>query len=352
MTTGKRGTIIIHAVGGAGINVANYMKKTLFNLNPEAYADIIINNVDSSYNNINKYTLGEKKESFYKIESKNFEGEEFAGGGGEKRTHGLEFIEAVSKYLDEKKITADKINELHLILFSGGGATGSTIASKIIASLLERDIAFLPITFLDKSTVYYADASLKTLQTFTGISKAQNKPLPFTFFENDSSIMTTTEAELAVNKNILMLVKTIAAFFSGRNHEIDFQDVKMLFNLNKYVTHKLPVGIYRFATVDEKVAEKLQVNAFITKSLSLSPGKHVIDPKFDLLQYKKGTTSVDITKDFPGKGTTHSMFISEPTVDKLVADLTAAANKGKEILDNVKQANIDTANVDDSGIAL
>lgn len=354
-----KGRIIIHAVGGAGINCINENKEELYDL-AKAGADIVITNVDSSENNISKFDMDEKKESFYLMKDKNFDDKLISGSGGDKRTNAPVLLDAVPDYLNSLKQKTAEVNELHIVVFSGSGGTASLTGPKIALELLKKGIPVIPMVITDSSTSSYANSSLTTLKSLGIMSTKAKKKLTYMLYVNDKAKGTQHEKGQAINEDLIKNIKYISIMFRGDAKDIDFQDMQMLFNINNFKSAhvKLPDGLYRLACSNNDNVDALaKLSPILNRSMSICGNldrfhHHKLD---NLIQDKNGMVSDDVKLEGFIKSGIHTLHLTiikfdeiGATIDELEKSVKVFDASMKSIPKNAFEGNDD--DTDDDGL--
>lgn len=262
MADSKENKIIIHAAGGAGINQAIKIYDNV----DHTYGTVIETNfIDTSMKNAMAYVDKIKiDEDLYIIKSMSHQNDDIDGSGGE-RSHNYEAItESVKMYLDHHRINKNVTGTFHIVLFSASGGSGSVIGPLIISEMLKRSIPVVACVTGDLNTVNFASNTSNTLASLDNISKSLNKPIPFYYinntvvnndnkgirYENTNNIKDTIDN---ADKGLISFIQIFSIFASGKNRDIDSQDINTFLDFTKFKSIKIPVGLYGIVMTTNKL---------------------------------------------------------------------------------------------------
>lgn len=110
-------TLILHACGGCGINIAADVFTQIAELG-EGFAKLKFHYVDTSKANIEKI---EPRGEFYQIKTQSNSVYEIQGTGADRRKFIHDIIAGVKDYLDKNKYLSLKRDEFHVVAFSTSG---------------------------------------------------------------------------------------------------------------------------------------------------------------------------------------------------------------------------------------
>lgn len=113
----KQNKIVVHALGGAGINVADKVITRVADLG-SGFANIEFHYLDTSKANIDKI---EPRGEFWHVKTKEFAKSDIQGSGAERRHNASDLIANINEYLDKNKFLKPKPDEFHLAVASASG---------------------------------------------------------------------------------------------------------------------------------------------------------------------------------------------------------------------------------------
>lgn len=231
-----RGKLIVLACGGTGINImtgSTGQKIKELTEKSASIASIKLICFDTS-----RVTIDSKPkiyDAFFKIEDESSSGKGIQGSGQERRTN----AKPISRYVTDwaaTNITPDKVDEFYLIVTSGSGGTGSVIAHMLTSELIARNRPVAVIVVGD--TADHARA-VNTYNTMLGLAKkaVMTQPLGVFYVDNKSG-------EKHANDVIEKFIISMLTLVSGQHHDLDFQDMRMLFRPSEIKSLPLPNGLY------------------------------------------------------------------------------------------------------------
>lgn len=217
--------IAVYACGGTAINIMSPMAD-LVKVQDPGYARIDLTMIDTSTSNL---TPGSNHNFFHVTGF----GDVTADGSGMIRSANFKAAKQVAPEILHKNQPAN----LNVIVCSGGGGSGSTIANVLADELLSKGhntvVVMVGATNCSKSI----SNTIETLQSFQGISVARNRSLSIHYLENKKG----APIDGMVDVSARMMVLLIAAIWSGENHGLDTADLTNF--LRPDTVTQFPIGI-------------------------------------------------------------------------------------------------------------
>jgi hypothetical protein len=124
---------------------------------------------------------------------------------------------------------------INVLVFSGGGGTGSGIGYSLLSRLIERNIPAIALIVASKDSGKEAENSYKCIMRLQKIVKDTGKVVPYMYFENDDTdnprygVGSRSEVDDAIYDSI----QSIAELFSEKHDELDREDLVNFLNYNK-----------------------------------------------------------------------------------------------------------------------
>lgn len=347
------GKIIAHFCGGAGINLSQEVVDPISSLGT-GFSDIVFNYLDTSRANYDK--LKNPKGELFLVQNKNYGEKTMHGAGGERRNKLKEIADNIPDYLNSRKYMKKEPDEYHMVVFSGSGGSGNTISALLCKDLLTRSIPVFCVIVGDSSNVMYAINTLNTLATLNKFALDLNKPLSVIYY-NNSNFYTDGlgAAQKAVNKQMFVTLSAMSLFLSGKNDDLDNQDIINFIDQSNYKTVEVKPGLYGLHVYTKDI--NLPEGATPTNARILTAPDQDFGLKANIMHFKQGVvsdTSVfeSIPVDqFPLYLVTYSNFFS---IEE--AALRPQTENGYNIVDNVVNNQVSgtsRSNVDeDTGLIL
>lgn len=241
--------IIIHAAGGAGINIIGSLNRALSGLD-SGFNNFEFKHLDTSYENIKVFE--EHNLDFYKINSKTID-EDTDGSGGERAENNDAILTGVKDYINKNKYFEPKLGEIHIVVFGMAGGSGSMIGPYIIRELMSKDVPVVGICVGDDGDLLRTNHTLYTIKTLDAFAAKCKKPLNLMYFNN-----TKVDGESAidkrqnVDKTIFRSIAILAAFTSKSVVALDNKDMLNFFCQEKYTTFEVKPGLYTIEMFDSK----------------------------------------------------------------------------------------------------
>lgn len=283
-------TLVFHACGGAGINIADDVFNKLIDLGT-GFANTRFHYVDTSRANIDKI---KPNGEFFHIKTQTNSMDEIQGTGADRRKFIHDVIPGVKSYLDTNKYLSLKRDEFHVVAFSTSGGSGSTIGPLVIKDLIARDIPVVALVVGDSSNGINCMNTVRTIDTLDSIAKQGKKCLSVMYFNNHSLLTTRKDeitnlnnAEKEVNKIILSAMTLLSIFLSGDNEALDNQDMANMIDQSKYTNIDILPGLYGLILYMKNINNQVG-NAIPTVARSLTVKGEDFDTNLTLMHHKRG----------------------------------------------------------------
>jgi len=250
-------TIRIYAAGGAGINTVSGLVGILDG--NDNFASLDIAYVDTSLSNIKGKRISE--ESCYVFSD--------VDGSGKKRDANYQEISTRAKEI----LLKHKPLDFNVVVHSTSGGSGSVIGPVLVSELLTRDIPVVILSIGNKDSRAEIENTLNTIKSYQVISQKKQKPVVMYYCENNSETPRN-----AVDKQIHIAVKVIAAVFSGRNEELDSADLINFLDYTKRTTYEPTLARLDFNSGTVEVESGQVIASMVTlakKGEETSPGMAV-----------------------------------------------------------------------------
>jgi hypothetical protein len=285
--------IIVHACGGAGINIADQVINKVSELG-EGFSNIEFQYVDTSTSNIDKIT---PKGEFFKITAQSYGAEKIDGSGGSRQKHAADITKNMPTYMNTIGIHKRVTGEYHMVVFSGSGGSGSVIGPVLIKHLMERDIPTIAVVVGDSSNAAYTKSTMGTISTLDNFAISAKKPLSVIYVNNHglSTGITHSEAEKQANKQLLNTISLVSLFLSNEHESLDYSDMVNIIDMSQHktvwdesVSENLS-GLYGLAVYSKEIKLISSAHAVIPiAARGLGVGDIEADTNVELMQYKKG----------------------------------------------------------------
>lgn len=253
-----------YCVGGAGINVGSAWYQSL-KINPVSPVDFI--GLDTSMNNVpddNAFAVERPGET---------------RGGGKLRTLNRDIIPGFV----EEMLIRHKPGDFNIVIFSGGGATGSSMGPYIVRELMSRGIPVVSFVILDRSSDVEFKNTNDCMRSLDGQRKYFQMPVVMDVLENTENMTRGQSNTIAVER-----LNLLSIFMTDAHEEADFEDVQHLLNYSKVVD--IPPAMTRLEFYD-------------AETISQRIGKAVAS--FSLYQSRDEVKSTPIGKAYRVTGVMH-----------------------------------------------
>lgn len=208
----SRNTVSIYGCGGTGINiVSQLMKKNLTGL-----ADVKAHFVDTSRSNFGSIAGNTfRDEDCYIIPGAT------DGSGKERSTNYAPIARAIPDVL-----VSHPAGDLNILVFSGGGGSGSVIGPKLAEELLrqKKPTVFFVVGSAENSQT--TRNTMDTWQTLNGIAK-KNEATAVVFYEDNGAVA----QDHNVDTQMVLGLLSILDLYSGDHDRLDSSDVHRFFNV-------------------------------------------------------------------------------------------------------------------------
>lgn len=323
-------TLVIHACGGAGISTTYRMSPVLAKLG-NGYSKLEQYYLDTTDRNVNRLGINSDRALIFK--DTGYMGTDVDGSGGERRENFDLINNTITEYMDKRGYDAPSSKEFHIIIFSAGGGSGSIIGPILLKQMLEQDMNVMSIVIGDTSSMSLTRNTFNTLQTLKMLSANLNKPVVI-HYKNNTDVPgdTLIDRMKTVDLSILGTLSNYSVFASGRNYNLDNQDIVTFLNYTKLTSMSLPVDLMELR-IDKKLIQ-LKSNdeiVFIARTLGIdgSSVEHGLD---DMGHWKHGnivdTNVIDRIKEYPPL----HMYLVHNSLNKIISDLKTKINSNNMVL--------------------
>lgn len=251
----------IYCCGGAGVNMGFLLKNAEF-FKTEGYANVNIVFIDTSLSNMRGREVS--AEELYIIDGRD--------GSGGLRT---ENNKSIAQTMDDL-LLRHPAARYNIVISSVSGGSGSVIAPNLVGKLLAEDALVVGIVIGDTSTGVFANNTVKTIQSFSGVvSKFPQKTLPLTVVLNHHS-----RTRQSVNNAVCQHVAYYAALFSETLMALDYSDIYNWVHQERVTGIKAPLTMVSAnysnpdgTLVDDKTVTPVDFESVATMlSLLIEPG--------------------------------------------------------------------------------
>lgn len=260
--TKQKGVARIYCCGGAGVNIGSQMEFTR-GASELGMATTDICYVDTSLSN---YDSKIPADATYLLKDKD--------GSGGIRAENHESIANCTRDIIQKFEPRD----INIVISSASGGSGSVIAPSIVSELLAQDKQVIAVIIGDTDTRIHANNSLKTIQSYSGISKLRKKSVVVYYAENSADT-----PRKKVDNDILHLVTCILMIYSRENRELDSRDLYNFLNFDRVTTFE-----------PQLAALNMYFNQFSGKNIG--EGQHIVSVATVLMDDEQA--SIDFTPDY------------------------------------------------------
>jgi len=233
--------IYLHGIGGAGINIVSETFIKHGDKKEIGMSKLIPNFLDTSDANITAIRKANGK--LFKVQSTKASVEEIAGSGSERATNVNDAKVFVKKYLDDINVTKDNPSDIHVVIFSGSGGSGSSVGLLLLRELIMKDCAVCTIVVGDNDNQLYATNTTKTLESLQGMSKVLDKILTVYHVNNSFAEGNYNDRVTAVNSIVRGFIYALMTITADTNKELDKADVRALFKQSNFKTINIPKGV-------------------------------------------------------------------------------------------------------------
>lgn len=347
------GKIIAHFCGGCASSISEAVVDPISTLG-NGFSEIVFNYLDTS--EANYRALKNPRGELFLVQNKDYGAKTMHGSGGERHTKIKEIVDNIPDYLNSRKYMKKEPDEYHMVVFSGSGGSGGPIGSLLLKELLKRNMPVFCVVVGDSSNVMYSINTLNTLASLNKFALDLQKPLSVIYYNNSNFYIDGLgAARKAVNKQLFVTLSAMSLFLSGKNDDIDNQDIINFIDQSNYKTVEVKPGLYGLHVYTKDI--NLPEGATPTNARILTAPDQDFGLKANIMHFKQGVvsdTSVfeSIPVDqFPLYLVTYSNFFS---IEE--AALRPQTENGYNIVDNVVNNQVSgtsRSNVDeDTGLIL
>lgn len=224
----SKARIVVYLCGGAGLNTSKAIQTALKSYDTTCVGEIQLVMIDTADSNLPE---GVKKEDVYIIKTAN--GRQ---GSGKIRIENSDPIVKESLGVLQKYAPGD----LSIVVSSLGGGSGSVIAPVLMSHLLSQNKLAVAVGITCNDTLTEVTNTIRTLESYEGISSVNEKPVPLSLHINTNS----SEFE-KVNTSVASMIMMLATLASGQNQGLDSSD---LYNWINY--HRVSDAPAKLVTLD------------------------------------------------------------------------------------------------------
>jgi cell division GTPase FtsZ len=250
--------IVIHAVGGAGQNIATKVSAAY-----QASTEVKVLRIDSSkanYDGDDLFLLTHRDES--KI---------IDGGGGVIGTHLDEGQAFLSKYIAVNKLLTED-SDVHVIIHSSSGGTGSTLGSSLAEYLRKLNKAVLVCMITDDFDTIRIENTLKVFKRYRGISIKH--PMSILFAENKGKH--EDERRNDADALIVDTVNLLGVLLEKETLELDSRDVINTFKPEVFFGGNTEgLGVIEITTSNSVVFKEEKGQPLIVRGASETSGSYI-----------------------------------------------------------------------------
>ncbi len=277
--------IILHGIGGAGINIAVNAFKLHGGLYKHGYSKLVTNFLDTSDANIAPINdIGQK---LHRVVSTKTSVDEISGSGSERATNVEDAKVSVKKYLDDVNVTKDNPSDIHVVIFSGSGGSGSSVGLLLLRELLLKECAVVALVVGDNDNLLYTINTTKTLESLASISKMMNNITTVYYINNSFYKGELVDRLDAANKVASGFIYSLLLITADSNKELDKADVRALFKQSSFRTINIPQGISFIEDYSKNIDEP-QDNSSITLVRTITADLSNVPKPTDALHTKVG----------------------------------------------------------------
>lgn len=295
--------IKIFGCGGCGISIASRYAKTGY-----FAGDVEIIGLDTSDANVNK-------DPGFKVEFV-----PGAHGSGSDQSLNADKYEPFLK----RVLAQSGKGDINIIVYSGGGGTGSSMGPTLHQMLASEEINTLSIVVGDKASINEATNTVRALINLTRYA-SDGYPIAYSYFDNGAG---KTHGD--VNTEVCSFIDIVKLVFDHSNHFIDRADIKHFFFYNKVVKATPVLSCLEF--VREADADTYTRN--VVAAISLYATQDGITQTFQQLLYRKaGVIADDLLEVFAGSLPIHAVLDHGNSVEEVKSMLDVQRKRNTEVND-------------------
>lgn len=230
--------LMVYGCGGAGLNIVHACASQweMKTLDDDFVSQYSVTYVDTSRSNFKK----DMDENDVYILSN-------LDGSGKKRDENHVEISNVIKEI----LVKHKPLDFNIVVFSLSGGSGSVIGPLLVSEMLARNIPVIAVCIGTDESVLTANNTLKSLKSLEAIAKRNGKALNFIYSHNERGI-----PRGRVDGNIVGYLSGIRFLVSGKNAELDSQDLINWLDFTRTTSLEPQLALLEVYSEAEHVAEK------------------------------------------------------------------------------------------------
>lgn len=321
--TVQKNTLRIYAVGGTGINIAHpFLEKGYQLENIPGIANIDAVSIDTSRSNLLPTTDLSRFHQIAKVD-----------GGGKNRA---ENYKAISNEINPilNKFPAQTMN---LVIFSAGGASGSTTGPLLAKALAEANEMVACIVIINQDSLIETTNSRKTIASIHQMAQNANIPLV-------CKVINEKRRPIA-DKQALETIKQLSILCSNENLELDNTDLKNFFNFTKVTSAPASIAelnIYQ-GEENQKFVEDADVVTVAELLKSPEETSGILKSEYTCVGYPRHIASFSNTY----------FVIGVETINDLIDNLIEQENQFKKIASARTQVDVNRGlEADNTGMIL
>lgn len=198
---GKRVTHI-YACGGGAIKITADMVDYV---NVPGFSDTKISRLDTSDKNL---TANMSQSSVFVLKG--------ADGSGKQRDHNYKpVVAAMSKILAQHQP-----EDYNIVIFTGGGGSGSVIGPVLVGELLQRRAPVIALVIGTTGDETQAQNSVSTIKSLGGVQQLHKRPVVFSYFEVNQH-----NSQADVDQQVIGVLSGLLNLLDSDNTVIDNKDI-------------------------------------------------------------------------------------------------------------------------------
>lgn len=209
--------IYVYGCGGAGVTITS---KEITKLVGDNMLNVHTKFIDTSRADIDSFDLNQ--EDVFVVTNTKVD-RKIDGAGGVREALDKYITPAMQDYAD--KLAYDK-SDIHIVVSSSSGGSGSLIAPRLIHNLKSAGCPVLYITLVDTSSVTYCETSIKTLSHIDLMGRKYKYSIPTMVVDNSDAIK-------VVDSKIGLNVELLSVLLSADHKALDSAD-NIMFVSNGY----------------------------------------------------------------------------------------------------------------------
>ncbi len=239
-------SVRIYCCGGTGLNIGQRFKSSLSSGDQiPGVAEALLSFIDTSRANLG----GEDNINAYLLRGAE-------GSGSIRSTNANPIKDVLSNLLMEHPP-----EQFNIVISSGGGGSGSVFGPLITAQLLDEGKAVIVLFIADSSSKMNISNNLNTLRTYDNIARKRDKPVVLHLREN-----TIDGGRKTADNDMITAISMLLKLFSGKNRELDNQDVYNWINYNRVTDYSPGLASLQFSS-DNNLAD---INGNVVSVITLT----------------------------------------------------------------------------------